>query len=83
MSLFLSISTVSALLFVGIRYWLIKKEGLNPLLSVSLREGLFLGSATVIALLFHLFRLLNWWIGVLIYVIFLLIELALWEDKKE
>ena len=49
----------------------------GKILSISLRQGVFIAVATCILILFHLLGILNWWIGVLIYVVFLLIELAL------
>lgn len=36
-----------------------------------------LGMATCILLVFHLLGMLTWWIAILIYMVFLLIELAL------
>jgi hypothetical protein len=46
-------------------------------MSISLRQGILLASATIILVVFHLLGLLNWWIAVMIYATFLLIELAL------
>jgi spore maturation protein SpmA len=47
------------------------------LTSISLRQGIFFGSASSILLTFHLLGLLTWWIGVMIYGVFVLVELAL------
>ena len=49
----------------------------GKILGISLRQGLFLASATVIVILFGLLGILNWWIGILIYIVFLLVELAM------
>lgn len=46
-------------------------------LSISLREGMFFGIATIILVLFQMFGMLNWWVGLCIYGIFLFVELAL------
>jgi hypothetical protein len=46
-------------------------------MSVAIRQGIFLALAVVILVLFHLFALLTWWIALLIFLVFGLIELAL------
>ncbi len=50
---------------------------MGRLTSISLRQGIFLGSSVTIALLFHVLGLLNWWIAVMIFGVFVLVELAL------
>ena len=78
LSVFLSVSSVAALVFYGIWKLLpIHAWDTGKLLGISVRQGLLLGFGTVILILFHLLGLLTWWIGVLIYAVFLLIELAL------
>lgn len=77
-SLFLAVSSVATLLFfVFWRYVPIHSWDAGKLLGIALRQGLMLGSATCILLLFHLLGLLTWWIGLLIYAVFVLIEMAL------
>lgn len=77
-SLFLSISTVSALLFMLLwKYIPHHTWDMGKLTSVSLRQGIFLGTATVILVVFHLLGLLTWWIALLIYGLFALVEAAL------
>jgi hypothetical protein len=46
-------------------------------MSVSLREGMFLGVATVLVFSFLMLEIFTWWIGILIYAVFILIEMAL------
>lgn len=77
-TLFLTVSTVSALLLYNL-WKLIPMHAwdMGKLLSISMRQGIFLGTATVMLLLFHLLELLNWWIALMIYGVFLLVELAL------
>lgn len=78
LSLFLTIASVGALAFAGL--WRLvpwHTWDAGRVLSASVRQGIFLALATVILLIFHLFGLLNWWIGILIYAVFVLIELAL------
>ncbi|PIQ76936.1 hypothetical protein COU78_01715 [Candidatus Peregrinibacteria bacterium CG10_big_fil_rev_8_21_14_0_10_49_24] len=77
-SLFLCVSTVGALALYGI--WKVvpfHTWDMGKLLSISLRQGVFLGCTTVVILIFHLLNLLNWWIGLMIFCVFLFIELAL------
>jgi hypothetical protein len=77
-SLFLSIATISALLLALVwRYASGQSWNAGTLLSVSLREGLFLATIVTLLLLFHLLGLLNWWIGLMVVAVFVLIEVAL------
>lgn len=46
-------------------------------LSASLREGFFLGIASVLLVLLQILDVLTWWIGGLLYLIFVLVEVAL------
>lgn len=77
-SLLLSVSTVGTLILYGIWKMLPTHTwDMGKILSISLRQGIFLGCATVILVLFHIMQLLNWWIALMIYGVFLFIELAL------
>lgn len=77
-TLFLSTASVGSLACFGV-WRFIPVEGLDigRKLSASLREGVFLAVATSLLLLFHLLGILTWWIALLIYGVFLLIEVAL------
>ncbi|MBU1124298.1 hypothetical protein KJ652_07010, partial [Patescibacteria group bacterium] len=78
LSFLLTVSTVGALIFMGI--WKVlsfHSWDTGKLVSISLRQGIFLGIAFTVVILFHLLRLLNWWIGVLIFVVVGLVEAAL------
>lgn len=78
LSIFLSVCTVSSLLFLAIwKYVPVHAWDDGKLLTISLRQGVFLGLGTVLILVFHLLGLLNWWIALLIYGVFILVELAL------
>jgi len=46
-------------------------------MSVALREGIFFGSATILLFLFLILGILTWWIGLLIYAVFVFVEMAL------
>ncbi|PIR53159.1 hypothetical protein COU76_02625 [Candidatus Peregrinibacteria bacterium CG10_big_fil_rev_8_21_14_0_10_49_10] len=77
-SLFLTVGTLGALLLFGLWKLLpFHTWDMGKMLSISLRQGIFLACATVILVLFHLLQLLNWWIGLMIYGVFFFIELAL------
>jgi hypothetical protein len=78
LTLFLVISTTSTLAFYGVWSHL-SVEGMDAgkKIGVSLREALFLASATSLLLLFQVLGIFTWWIGVLIYLVFVLVELAL------
>lgn len=77
-SVFLAVSSVATLLlFLMWRWFPVHAWDEGKILGIALRQGIFLGLATVILLLFHLLGILTWWIAVMIYVVFLLVELAL------
>ncbi len=78
LTLFLCVTTAGCLLFYVI-WGLIQVEGMDAgrKLTVSLREGVLLALATVLLIVFLILDVLTWWIGALIYLVFLFIELAL------
>jgi hypothetical protein len=75
---FLSIASVGALVFYAIWYWL-PTEGLDSgkKLTIALREGIFLAIATILAILCFLLNIATWWIVLLLYIVFALVEAAL------
>lgn len=77
-SVFLSIASVATIgLYYLWKWFPFHAWDDGKILGISLREGIFLGLATVILILFHLLGILTWWIGILIYLVFVLTELAL------
>lgn len=78
LTLFLTVSSVGTLFFYAL-WSRLSMEGMDSgrKLSISLREGLLIGGATILLFLFLLLEILTWWIGLLIYLIFFLIEMAL------
>lgn len=77
-SIFLTVAGImTVLLYFLWRWFPVHAWDEGKILSIALRQGIFLGLATIILILFHLLGVLTWWIGILIYVVFLLIELAL------
>jgi len=78
LTIFLSASSFAALAFYFI--WRnLSVEGMDSgrRMSIALREGLFFGSATVLLFIFLILGILKWWIGLLIYTVFIFIEMAL------
>lgn len=78
LSLFLAVSTVGSLLFL-LLWKLLPTHSWDSgrIVSVSLRQGIFLGIAVSILTGFFLLELLTWWIVLLLMLVFGLIELAL------
>lgn len=77
-SLFLAVSSVMTLAFYTLwRFVPLHSWDLGQILGISVRQGVFVGLATVILVLFHLLGLLTWWIAIMIYGVFALVELAL------
>lgn len=78
LSVYLAVTSVSCLLLFALWKLIpLHSWDAGTTLKVSLREGLFLATATVLLILFHLLGILTWWAGLTIYAIFLLIEIAL------
>lgn len=76
-ALFLTISTVGTIFFIGLwRFlpWHVWDTG--KITAISLRQGIFLALATTVVMLFLVLQLLNWWMTILIFGVFVLIELA-------
>ncbi len=78
LSLFLATGTVASLLLMLLwRLLPVHSWDTGKLVSVSLRQGLFIALTVMILLSFHLLSLLTWWIAIFIIMVFVLIELAL------
>jgi len=77
-SVFLSVTSISMLIFLAVwrrvphHTW-----DTATVVSVSLRQALFMGLGVLIVLLFHLLGLLTWWIALMIFGALLLFELAI------
>ena len=77
-SLFLAVSSIMTIAFYVLwRFVPLHSWDLGQILGISVRQGIFVGTATAILVLFHLLGLLTWWIAMMIYGVFLLVELAL------
>lgn len=76
-ALFLTMSTVGTIFFIALwRFlpWHVWDTG--KITAIALRQGIFLALATTVVMLFLVLQLLNWWITLLIFGVFVLIELA-------
>lgn len=77
-SVFLTVTSIMTLLLYALWKWFpLHAWDEGKILSIALRQGIFIGLAVVIILLFHLMGILTWWIAVLVFLAFVLIEIAL------
>ncbi len=68
-------STVSLASYFSWSHW--SEFDAGKCLSIALREGVFLAIATCVIIILHILGVLSWWIGILLYLTFIFIELAL------
>ena len=78
LTVFLSVASIATLLCYA-AWAAVSVEGLDAgrKITLALREGIFTACAVVLLLIFHILGILTWWIALLIFGVFLLIELAL------
>lgn len=78
LSLFLTVASIGSLAFF-LLWSRLSIEGMDigKKVSVSLREGMFLATSTTLVVAFLTLGILTWWIAVLLYLVFLLTEVAL------
>jgi hypothetical protein len=77
-SLFLSITSVMTLLLYALWKWFpLHAWDDGKTIGISLRQGVFLGVIASVIVLFHLLGILTWWIGLLVVLVFVLVEVAL------
>lgn len=77
-SLFLSVTSIMTLLLYALWKWFpLHAWDDGKTIGVSLRQGVFLGVIVSVLFLFHLLGILTWWIGLLVILVFVLIEVAL------
>ncbi len=78
LTIFLSASSLATLFFYLIWSMVaVERMDAGHKISVSLREGLFFGGATILIFIFQILGIFTWWIAGLIYLIFVLVEIAL------
>jgi hypothetical protein len=78
LSALLAVSSLGALGFYALwNVWPLHTWDTGKLLSVALRQGVFLGCAVTLILGILMLQILTWWIALLILMVFVLIEAAL------
>ena len=78
LSIFIVVASFVALLLLMIKD-LLNNQPLRSrqFVGSSLRQGIFIASGTCFVILLYLLQILNWWIALLVYAIFILIEFAI------
>jgi hypothetical protein len=77
-SLFLSVTSTMTLLLYALWKWFpLNAWDDGKTIGIALRQGVFLGIAVSVIVLFHLIGILTWWIALLVALVFILIEVAL------
>ncbi len=74
LTFFIALSCTFTVIGFYFRVWLFKNEIFYKHINVALRQGVFLGMITILCLVFQMLRVLTWWSGLLLIVIFLLLE---------
>ena len=74
LTFFIALSATFTAFGFYFRLWLFKNEVFYRHINISLRQGVFLGLIAVFALVFQMMRVLNWWSGLLLTVIAVLLE---------
>lgn len=77
-SVLLSVASLGTLAFYA--FWTrvpLHMWDAGQIITASLRQGALLGIATVLLFVFAMLGFLTWWIGLMIYAAFVLIELAI------
>jgi len=78
LSTFIAVAAFFTLLFSVIKGLLTHQPMRSrSIIGSSLRQGIFVAVGTCFIIFLYLLKVLNWWIAVLIYAIFVLIEMAL------
>jgi len=77
LSIFILVASFVALILLVIKD-LLNNQPLRSrqFVGSSLRQGIFVGAGSCFLILLHLLHILNWWIALLVYAIFALIEMA-------
>lgn len=73
-TLFISLSCTFTVFGFYFRVWLFKNEIFYKHINIALRQGMFLGLIAIFSLVFQMMRVLTWWSGFLLVVVFVLLE---------
>ena len=74
LTFFIALSATFTSLGFYFRVWLFKNEIFYKHINVSLRQGVFLSLIAIFCMVFQMMRLLNWWSGLLLVSIAVLLE---------
>jgi hypothetical protein len=78
LSIFIAVASCTTLILSVIKGLLTKHAFKSRnVINSSLRQGVFVAIATSLVILLFLLRIVNWWIALLIYAVFMLIEMAI------
>lgn len=75
LTFFIALGATFAVLGYYFRLWLFRNEIFYKHINVSLRQGVLLALVSVFSLVFQMLKVLNWWSGMLILVITVLLEM--------
>ncbi|MFA7685853.1 MAG: hypothetical protein WCX95_03580 [Candidatus Gracilibacteria bacterium] len=73
-TLFIALSCTFTVVGFYFRVWLFKNEIFYKHINIALRQGVFLGLIAVFSLVFQMMRVLTWWSGFLLVIVFVLLE---------
>jgi hypothetical protein len=73
-TLFIALSCTFTVIGFYFRVWLFKNEIFYKHINIALRQGVFLGLIAIFALVFQMMRVLTWWSGFLLVIVFVLLE---------
>lgn len=71
---FIAVSATFTVLGFYFRVWLFRSEVFYKHINIALRQGVFLAFIAVFCLIFLVLRLLNWWTGLLLIAVVVLLE---------
>ena len=74
LTLFIALTSSFTVIGFYFRLWLLRNEIFYKHINVALRQGVFLSLIAVFCLVFQMVRVLTWWSGLLLVVIFVLLE---------
>ncbi len=74
-TLFISLSSFFTVFGFYLRVWIFKNEIFYKHINISLRQGVFLSLIAVVALVFQMMKVLSWWSGLLLVLVFVLLEM--------
>jgi len=72
---FITLACLFTVLGFYFRVWLLKNEIFYKHINTSLRQGFFLSLIASLSLVFQMMKVLSWWSGLLLVLIFVLLEL--------